>query len=318
MKRRHFVLYGALGVIAPGAVLAQSEPPKIGILGARAQHQSTYASALAPRLAELGYRNLMYRHVEGFADRYPKVARELLTAKCDLIFALGNEQAARALQDARAPVPIVFLAADYDPVDKGIVASLRNPDRNSTGIYLPQAALVAKRVEIMREVLPSARRLLVFVDPFSRDQIPAAQEAAERARIQLTVVEFSKQPYDFAGAFERGRKEGAEAFMVLASSPFGANAATMAALALKYRQPSIGSVFQHAQAGFLISFNADAAKVGKRLADIGASILKGAKPADIPVEQADEFELAVNATTARALGIKVPESVLARATRIVQ
>jgi putative ABC transport system substrate-binding protein len=305
-------------MIGASAALAQGQRPRIGILGARPQHQSTYAAALAPRLAELGYGDVIYRHVEGFADRYPKVARELISAQCQLIFALGNEHAARALQDARAPVAIVFLAADYDPVDKGIVASLRKPDRNSTGIYLPQSALVAKRVEIMREVLPSARRLLVFADPFSRDQIPAAQEAAERARMQLTIVEFSKQPYDFAGAFETGRREQADAFMVLASSPFGANAATMAALALKYRQPSIGSVFQHAQAGFLISFNADATKVSRRMADIGAKILKGAKPADIPVEQADEFELAVNAKTARALGVKIPESVLARATRIVQ
>jgi putative ABC transport system substrate-binding protein len=269
-------------------------------------------------LAELGYRNVVYLSADGFADRYPRLARELIDAKCDVIFALGNEQSARALQDVRSPAPTVFLAATYDPVEKGIVASLRTPDRNTTGIFLPQNALVAKRVEIIREVLPAARRLLVFADAFSRDQIAVARSAAQTARMQLTLVEFPRQPYDFAGAFETGRKEQTEAFMVLSSPVLAANAATMAALALKYRHPSIGAVAQHAETGFLISLNADTAKISRRAADIGVSILKGMTPANIPVEQADEFELLLNAKTAKALGVKIPESVMARATRIVQ
>lgn len=317
MKRRDFVLYGGVCAIAPVTVFAQGQSPKIGVLAARPAHQSTYAPGVLRRLAELGYRDIVYRSADGFADRYPRLARELITAKCDVIFALGNEQSARALQDARSPVPVVFLAA-YDPVERGIVASLRKPDRDTTGIYLPQNALIGKRVEIIREVLPAARRLLVFADPFSRDQIVVARNAAETARMQLTLVEFPRQPYDFAGAFEKGRKEQTEAFMVLSSPVFAANAATMAALALKYRHPSIGTVVQHAETGFLISFNADAAKVSRRAADIGISILKGMKPGNIPVEQADEFELLLNAKTAKALGVKIPESVMARATRIVQ
>jgi putative ABC transport system substrate-binding protein len=134
----------------------------------------------------------------------------------------------------------------------------------------------------------------------------------------LTVVDFSSPPYDFPGAFERAKQEGAQAFIALSSPVFAANAAALSALALNYRLPSIGTVVQQVSAGFLLSFAAEPRKASARVAEIGARILKGANPADIPVEQADEFELAVSAKTARALGVKIPESVLVRATRIIQ
>jgi len=212
---------------------------------------------------------------------------------------------------------LIFLAVSYEPLEKGLVGSLRRPDRNTTGVYLPQNEMVAKRVEIMREVLPAARRFLVFADVFSRDQIAAARKAAEATRVELTLTEFAGQSYDFSGAFEAAIKAGAEAFMTLASPAFAIHASALSALALKHRLPSIGTAAQLTEAGFLLSLNADAAKATRRVAEIAVRILKGTKPADIPVEQADEFELVVNAKTARALGVKIPESVMARATRIV-
>ena len=133
----------------------------------------------------------------------------------------------------------------------------------------------------------------------------------------MTVIEFSKPPYDFSGAFEVGKKAQVEALIGLASPVFAANAAALSALLVKYRLPGAASVVPHVEAGFLISYGADVRKVSRRVAEMGARILNGTKPADIPVEQADEFELAVNAKTARALGVKLPESVLARATRII-
>ena len=317
MKRRDFLFAGALGAIAPASVFAQGRPVKIGMLGPSPLKQSIYAPGIVRRLAELGYQDVEYRSAEGSVDLYVKQARELIDLKCDLIFAVGTEAPARALQDARSPAPMVFLAVSYDPVDKGIVSNLRRPDRNTTGVYVPQDALVAKRVEIMREVLPSARRFLVFADVFSQDQIGAARKAAERVRFQLTVTEFSKRPYDYAGAFDAGRKAKAEAFMALASPVFAVERAALAGLLVKYRLPSVGTSVAQADEGFLLGFSANVAKVSQRVAELGVRILKGAKPADIPVEQADEFELAVNAKTAKALGIKIPESVFARATRIV-
>lgn len=321
MKRRHFLL-GALGAIAPGHVLAQARPVKVCYLSNRPlDARSNYGPDLLGRLAELGYREgagmvLETRSSGGFVDRLPKLAREIIDLKCDVIFALGPEHTVRALQDARASAPVVFIANSYDPVEKGIVASLRSPDRNTTGVYVPQNALVAKRVEIMREVVPAARRFFVLADVLSRDQVGAAHKAAEIARVQLSVIEFSKQPYDFAGAFEEARKAGSEALIGLQSPVFSDNQAAISALLAKHRLPGIGSSFAQANAGFLLALNADNTKVARRVAEIGVRILKGAKPADIPVEQADEFELSINVKTARALGVKIPESVHARATRI--
>jgi len=318
MKRRNFLLASAAGAIASARAFAQARPAKIGIVGPRPLAESVYAGGIVRRLAELGYREIVYRSADGFAERYPQFARELIDAKCDVIIAFGPEHPARALQDARSPVPVIFLAVDYDPLEKGIVGSLRKPDRNTTGVYLPQNELVAKRVQIMREILPTARRFLVFADLFSGDQIGAARKAAQSVRVELTLVEFSRPPYDFAGAFEAAKNAHAEAFMSLSSPVFAANAREIAALALKHRLPSMATAAQQVEAGWLLSLGVDVPKVTRRVADMGARILKGAKTADIPVEQADEFELAINSKTARALGVKIPESVLARATRIVQ
>jgi putative ABC transport system substrate-binding protein len=316
------MIAGVIGAVAPALIFAQTRPTRIGMLGPRSLAESNYAPGVVRRLAELGYRDgagtvIEYRSTDGYAERFPKLARDLIDLKCDVIFAIGAEQAARALQDARSPAPVVFVAVDYDPLEKGIVDSLRRPDRNTTGVYVPQNALVAKRLEIMREVIPTARRFLVFSDMFTRDQISAARNATDAAGVQLTVIEFSRQPYDYENAFQAGLNAKVQAAIVLSSPVFSTNRSKITALLAKHRLPGIASSLQHAEAGFLLGLNADAVKLTRRAAEIGVRILKGARPADIPVEQADEFELAVNAKTARMLGIKIPESVLARATRII-
>ena len=136
--------------------------------------------------------------------------------------------------------------------------------------------------------------------------------------MQPTIVEFSKRPYDYEAAFAAGRQAQIEALMTLSSPVFSTERAAISALLAKHRLASIGASLEQAESGFLLSLSADPAKVTRRAAEIGVRVLKGAKPADIPVEQADEFELAINAKTAKALGVKIPESVFARATRIVQ
>jgi len=321
--RRQFLKVGAIGTLAPAFAFAQSRPVKIGMLGPVPLARSVYSPGVVRRLAELGYRDgaeavIEYRSSDGVVENYAKQARELIDLRCDLIIPVGTEPAVRALHDARAPMPVVFLAVDYDPLEKGVVASLRRPDRNTTGVYLPQNAMVAKRLEIMREVVPAARRYLVFSDLFTRDQLGAARKAASAAGLQLTVVEFSSHPYDFQAAFEAGRKAQVQAFMTLASPPFTAYRNALIPFLAKHRLPSISGSLQNVEAGYLLGFNVDVNKVTRRVAEMGVSILKGAKPEDIPVEQADEFELTINAKIARALGVKIPESVRARATRIVQ
>ena len=323
-SRRQFVFAGALSAIAP-VCFAQKRPAKqfrIGILHPAPISDAPTAVAVLERLAELGYRDgagmkLEYRAGGDAVEGYPKAARELVEARCDVVLAIGPEVTVRALQEARGAMPIVFIAIDYDPVEKGIVANLRHPDRNTTGVYVPQNALVAKRFELLREALPRARNFLVFSDVYSRDQVAAAQAAAQASDVRMTLVEFSNPPYDFAPAFAAARKARADGMVTLASPVLFARRDELAALLLKHRLPAIGSTAGQAVAGYLFSLGPDQVKTTRRAAQIAVRVLKGAKPADTPVEQADEFELAINAKTARALGVKIPESVLVRATRII-
>jgi putative ABC transport system substrate-binding protein len=310
---------GALGMLGASRVRAQPRPVRIGVLSARPLAESVYAAPLVRRLAELGYRDgggaiLEYRSTDGFIDRYADQARELINLECDIIFTIGAEEPVRALMQLRSLVPTVFFAGDYDPLERGIVTSLSRPGGNMTGVYAPQGVLVAKRVQLLREVLPRARQFLAFADGFSRNHLGAARKAAAATGVQLTIVEFSKPPYDFAEAFETGRQAGTEGLLVLNSPVFASNAADLFALAAKHRLPSVGGGYR----GVLLAYYGDVDKIARRAAEMGARILKGAKPADIPVEQIDEFQLVINSKLARMLGLKIPESVMARATRILQ
>lgn len=322
MRRRELLIAALAAAAAPGA-LAQRRPVKIGVLTGVPHRKSNYVPGILQRLAQAGYQEgsgmvVEARSSDGLAERYPALALELIEHKCDLIFAVGPWQAAAPFRRAASPAPIVFLAVDYDPVEKGIVPSLVRPGGTITGVYVPQAGLIAKRVEIMREVAQGAQRFLVFTDDFSRDQLGAAEKAARAAGVELTVVDFKKPPYDFAGGFAAGRKANAGGFVMLGSPEFGGNAARLAALGNEFAMPGIGASAGHARNGMLLSLGADIFKTTQRVGDIAVRILKGAKPADIPVEQADEFDLIVNLRTAKALNLKVPYSVLARATRVIE
>jgi putative ABC transport system substrate-binding protein len=320
--RRRFLVASSLGMMASASTFAQPRTVKVGILLARPLAQSFYGPAVVQRLGELGYREgkglqLEHRSADGMAERFPSLARELIQAKCELIFAIGPAQPVRALQSAGSSVPVVFIAIDYDPIERGIVTSLSRPDRNTTGVYVPQAQLAAKRLEIMREVLPGALRFLVFADLFSRDQLPAVRNIAQSAGVELTVIEFTKPPYDLQAAFVAGRQAQVEALIGLTSPVMATRAAELAGLLAKFKLPAAGWPTAVEKGGFLFGYGDDPAKVSRKAADIGARILRGAKPADIPVEQADEFHLVINSSIARSLGVKIPESVMARATRIV-
>ena len=317
--RRRCLLLLAGALLAPLAG-AQARTPRIGILSALPLDRSAYGGPLVKSLAALGYRDgagaiLEYRSVDGLPDRYPKQARELVDLKCDVIFPIGNELPVRALLKLGTPVPVVFWAGDYDPLEKGIVKSLARPEGNMTGVYAPQGMLVAKRVDLLREARPEARRFLVLADPWSRDNVADARKAAAVAGVQLTVIEFSKQPYNFAQAFASGQQEGAEGLILLNSPVFRTHIDEILAFAAQRRLPSAGS---GGYPGILLAYYADLGKGAARVAALGARILKGAKPADIPVEQTSEFQLVVNLKTAKTLGLKVPQSLTLRATRVIE
>lgn len=281
-----------------------------------------FPSALK-RLGELGYvegKNLVleYRSADGVVERFPSLARELIQAKCDLIFAVGAEHPARALLEAKASVPVVILANDYDPVRAGIVSNLRRPGGNVTGMVNPEALIAAKRLELMHEMLPKVKRFLVLADTFSREQLEAVHRAAERLRVELVTETFAGLPYDFESAFAKGRAGGIEAVNVLTSPVFIDQRKRISEQLMKHRLPAVSFTFVVEEEGFLIGYGINVAKAFARAGDIAASILKGAKPGDIVVEQVMEFELVVNLKTAKAMGISIPQSIAVRADRAIE
>lgn len=311
----------ALVASAPRIASAQARTVRIGVLAPR--QNSIYFPPVLKRLGELGYvegRNLVvdFRSADGVAERFPSLARDLIRAKSDLIFVIGPEQSARALLDAKPGVPVVILATEYDPVKAAIVSSLRRPGGNVTGMVLLQPALAAKRLQLLREIVPKAKRFLVLFDRFSAEQLESVRQAAEQLTVEIVAETFAALPYDLESAFAKGRAAVVEAVTVLTSSVLFDQRRRIAELALKHRLPSMAGQVLYAEAGFLISYGVNPAKAFVRVGDIAASILNGAKPGDIPVEQPTEFELAVNLRTAKALGIPIPPSILVRADRVIE
>jgi ABC-type uncharacterized transport system substrate-binding protein len=322
VQRRTLVLAAAALLAAPRFAWTQPRTVRIGVLSPR--RNSVILRPVLGRLRELGYvegRNLLleYRSADGAVDRFPQLARELVEAKCDLIFASGSVYAARALRAATTTIPIVIVAIEYDPVKTGIVASLRRPGRNITGVALSTPEVAAKRLEILREALPQATRLLAFTDSYSKEQVEALRQAAERLRVQLFVHAFASRPYAIDQAFDQGEKAGVAALILPTSPDFFDRRATIYDTAMKRRLPVVvGGSAWWTDTGWFFGYGVIVDKTYARAGDIAASILKGKSPSEIPVEQPADFELAVNLRTAKTLGITIPQSVLVRASRAVE
>jgi ABC-type uncharacterized transport system substrate-binding protein len=321
-SRRRFLAFSGLAALAPGVRAQVARTAKIGILGPAPLEASLYAISVIRAFTELGYAEgaratFFYRYADGGFELYRKAAQDLAARDCDLLIAVRAEPPARALQFSRPGGPILFLAVDYDPLESGVVSNLRRPDRNTTGVYVPQNVLVTRRIEILRELLPQADRLMVFGDGYSADQVEAARKAAAAANFQLMLVQFTTQPYDYSTFLQSARAMGVDAFMTLASPAFARDRQQLQDWLTRLRLPSIGSNPQQAEAGYLITLGSNVPKVARRVAEIGVRLLSGTKPAAIPVELADEFELVINMATARSLGVKIPDSVRARAARVI-
>jgi putative ABC transport system substrate-binding protein len=323
MKRREFVIAATLAALGTHGANAQSRTARIGFMSNIERERSgTYAHVIK-RLEEAGYvegKNLVieYRNGGGKAEHAPEQVRELLKLNLDLIITMGPAMPVRALMAEKATLPVVFLAIDYDPVDSGFVASYNRPGGNITGVYVAQPALAVKRLEITREIVPAARCFLAMYDIFCKDQFVAGRDAASKAGIKIVPFEFTKQPYDYAAAFAQSRRAGARALIGMMSPQFFYDRAKIAALAVQNRMPAVGGANPFAEAGFLTSYGSPFEKVAERGAEIAARILKGAKPADTPVEQINIFEFAVNIKTAKTLGIKIPQAVMLRADKVIE
>ncbi|HEX7221397.1 MAG TPA: ABC transporter substrate-binding protein [Burkholderiales bacterium] len=320
--RRRFLLASTLGMFVPH-VLAQKRMPRVCMLNPRSLSQSLVSRPVVDALAARGYRAgkemmLEYRSSEGDASEEKRLVHELLGLNCDLIFALSTEISAQAFRDARSRVPIVLFAVDYDPLQKRIIDSLARPGGNITGVYGPILTSGPKKLEIALDVLPAAKRFLVVSDRDSKDQLESLKSAAASRSVDLMVVEYEKQPYDFAAAFARAREARVDGFIGLSSPGLGRWRKALGELFIKYRMPAFVGRLSMVEPGFLVGHTSDLAKIARRTADIGIRILNGARPGDIPFEQADEFETVVNMKTAKMIGVTIPPTVLARATKVIE
>jgi ABC-type uncharacterized transport system substrate-binding protein len=325
MRRREFVQIAATAIAWPFTALAQQSPklPTIGILGpTTASLDSDRVSAFMQRLRELGWiegRNVTieYRWAEGRVDHLADFASEFVRRKVDVIVTSGTP-AVVAAKRATTIIPIVF-AAVGDPVGNGLITSLARPGGNATGLSIQATDLAGKRLELLREVIPALRRLAIMANPDS----PAP--LAEMRDVQTTASTFNldvitseiRHPDEIAPAFEalQGRAEG----LYVCNDPLvTTNRTRIAALAVGVRLPTMFNVREFVEAGGLMSYGPNFLALYRRAGDLVDKILRGAKPADIPVEQPTKFDLTLNLKAAKALGLPVPPSILARADELIE
>ena len=282
-----------------------------------------YDAAFRQGLRELGYvegKNIYveYRFAGGSIERLAEFAAELVRLKVDVIVA-GSTQSIDAAKQATQTIPIVF-PVTFDPVGSGFVASLARPGGNLTGLSTVNPDAAAKRVELMKEIMPSISRLAVLRNPTnSGSHIPLkeTEAGAKRLSISLQVVE-ARSGNDLAAAFRAAGTGQAQALIVLADALFFAQRSQVAELGIKQRLPSMFDDTQSVAAGGMISYGANLADLFRRSAVYVDKILKGAKPAELPVEQPTKFELVINLKTAKQIGLTIPPHVLARADRVIR
>jgi len=270
----------------------------------------------------LGYlEGSRYLLVERYADerleQLPPLAAELIRLKCDVIVteAVGPT---RAVQHATGTIPIVFITGD--PVAYGFVHSLARPGGNLTGVANLSLELYPKRIEVLKETLPALRRLAVLAGPTVRPNVlmKSVQDAARLQRIEALSPIFISRPEELDGAFAQAVRGRADGMLVTPNPFFNAQRDRLVSLAAHHRLPTLYEFRDFVEAGGLMCYGADMADVYYHIAKYVDRILKGAKPADLPVEQPTKFELIINMKTAKALGLTIPQSVLVRADHVIE
>jgi len=323
VRRREFL--GLVGGAAAWPLVARARQsgklPTIGFLGPDTTSWSPWTAAFVQRLRELGWIEghtiaIEYRWSEGRPERVAEVAAEFVRLKVDVIVTFGN--AVPLVKQATAAIPIVFALAQ-DPVGGGLVTSLAKPGGNVTGLSLQSTDVAGKKLELLREVVPHLRRLAALVDfgnPQPVLELGEVQAAARPLGIEVTPLAI-RRAEDIAPAFE-ALKAQADALFVVGAALIIANRTRIITLALGARLPTIFNQRDYVKAGGFMSYGPNFPDLFRRTADLVDKILRGTKPADIPVEQPTKFELVINLTTARALGITVPSSLLARADEVIE
>ena len=322
MRRREFLSVLSSAVSWPIAVRAQTPKLRtIGFLGTDATNWAAWTAAFVVRMRELGWIEgstiaIEYRWSEGRTERVVEVATEFVRRKVDIIVSYGS--AIPSLMQATSTIPIVF-AIGIDPVGAGLVASLGRPGGNVTGVSSQQTDLAGKRLDLLREIVPDLRHLVIMANvanPQAALEMGEVQAAARRLGLEITPLVI-RQAEDIATGFA-ALKSKAGALYVVQDSLIVANRTQIITFALSKGLPMIITARDFVQAGALISYGPSYPALFRRAAEYVDRILRGTKPGDIPVEQPTKFDLVINLTTAKALGLTVPPSLLARADEVIE
>jgi putative ABC transport system substrate-binding protein len=327
MKRREFILLLGGAAAWPFAARAQQPAvPVIGYLHAASPETSAYRVAAFRRgLNETGYfegQNVAveYRWAEGRYERFPELAAELVRRQVSVIVTPGSPVAAKAAKDATSAIPIVF-AVGGDSVKLGLVASLARPGGNVTGVNFFVTELAAKRLGLLREVVPRAARVAVLVNPANpttaESTVTDVQAAARTIGLQVRILNASTIR-EIDAAYASLVRERADALLVAGDGFFNSRRVQLAMLAVRHAVPATYTVREYAEAGGLMSYGTSFADTDRQVGIYAGHILRGAKPADLPVLQSTKFELIINLQAAGMLGLDVPPMLLARADEVIE
>ncbi len=327
MKRRDVIaMLGGAAIAWPLAARAQQKAmPVIGYLGSGSPGpQTTFLAAFREGLSESGYvvgQNVAieYRWAEDRFDRLPALAADLVTRKVDVIVTSGGPPSALAAKNATSTIPIFFSAVG-DPVAAGLVPSLARPGGNVTGFSVQVGELMPKRLELIAELVPDAKIIVLLVNPNNSTAERTVRDVREAARVkgvQLAILK-ARSESEIDGALASLVELHAGALVVGADPFFNSRREQLVALASRHAVPAIYEWRESAAIGGLISYGPSLIYVNRQAGIYAAKILKGTKPADLPVEQPTKFELVINLKTAKALGLTVPPALLARADEVIE
>jgi len=322
LKRRDvFTLLGGAAACPLAARAQQSRVFRIGITTIQPRTAPIYG-AFDQRLRELGYiegQNLIldFLNPENYSDGIEGAIKELVRRKDDVIV-VTYESALKAALATTDSVPIVMIAIDYDPLARGYIKSLSRPAGTVTGLSLQQIELARKRLQLLKDALPSARTVTMFWDAFSEDQWNAANTAAAEFGLQLAGMQLRDQPYDYEKALAEAPSEYRNVLIVTVSPTFYRDRQRLAEFALRKKVASMFGLREWVQAGGLISYGVHFPDIFRRAAQYVDKIAKGAKAADLPVEQPTKFELILNLKTAQAIDIDISPAILIRADEVIE
>jgi putative ABC transport system substrate-binding protein len=328
MNRKVFVFVCLLStVLLPTAFIEAQQPkkvPQVGVLLALSHSAiSDRIQAFREGLRDLGYTegkaiSVEYRYADGKFERLPDLATELVRLKVDVIVT-GGPTATRPAKKATATIPIV-MAQDTDPVGNGFVTSLARPGGNITGLSNYHPDLSGKQLELLKEIVPRLTRVAVLgnsKEPGNAQSLKETKLAETALKLELQYLDV-RDPQDIETAFHAAIKERADALLVLSSPIATSHRIQFAQLAIKNRLPIMYQVSESAEAGGLVTYGVSTADLWRRSATYVHKILKGTKPADLPVEQPTKFELVINLKTAKQIGLTIPGSVLAQADKVIK